>query len=76
MKKYFKLIFILIIIVFLIGCEDVNTKQIYKKKLSDDEKIYKEVDNVMMSRYELFFAHYELTEPIHCVDVSEERLKE
>ena len=38
--------------------------------------IYKEVDDVMMIRYELFFAHYELTEPIHCVDISEERLEE
>ena len=26
--------------------------------------------------YELFFAHYELTEPIHCISVAQERLEE
>lgn len=52
-------------------------KSFYLAESKEEQiEIYKEVDNVMMSRYELFFAHYELTEPIHCVDVSEERLKE
>lgn len=52
-------------------------KSFYLAESKEEQiEIYKEVDNVIMSRYELFFAHYELTEPIHCVDVSEERLEE
>lgn len=45
MKRFFKLIFILIIVIFLVGCNKV--KQSTKPKLSADEKIYKEVDKVM-----------------------------
>ena len=47
MKRFFKLFFILLIILFLTGCKNVGVKDISKKKLSDDEKIYKEVDKVM-----------------------------
>ena len=45
MKRFFKLIFILMIVIFLVGCNKV--KNVTKKKLSADEKIYVEVDKVM-----------------------------
>lgn len=39
-------------------------------------KLYREIDDVLLNKYELFFAHYELTEPIHCISVAQERLEE
>ena len=45
MKRFFKLFFILIIVIFLVGCEDV--KKVTKVKPSNDELVYKEVDEVM-----------------------------
>lgn len=45
---------------------------------SEEEKLklYREIDDVLLNKYELFFAHYELTEPIHCISVAQERLEE
>lgn len=45
MKRIFKLFFILLISVFLVGCKDSN--KVFKTKPSTDETIYKEVDEVM-----------------------------
>ena len=39
-------------------------------------KLYREIDDVLLNKYELFFAHYELNEPIHCISVEQERLEE
>ena len=45
MKKIFKLLFILLISVFLVGCKDAE--KVFKTKPSVDETVYKEVDEVM-----------------------------
>ncbi|MBQ1551216.1 MAG: hypothetical protein IIZ67_03850, partial [Bacilli bacterium] len=45
MKRIFKLLFILLISVFLVGCKDAN--KVFKTKPSVDETVYKEVDEVM-----------------------------
>ena len=45
MKRLFKLLFILLISIFLVGCDD--EKKVFKTKPSNDEIIYEEVDKVM-----------------------------
>jgi beta-N-acetylhexosaminidase len=45
MKRIFKLLFILLISVFLVGCKDAN--KVFKTKPSVDETVYNEVDEVM-----------------------------
>lgn len=45
MKRFFKLLFILLISVFLVGCKDAN--KVFKTKPSVDETVYNEVDEVM-----------------------------
>lgn len=45
MKRFFKLLFILLISVFLVGCKDPN--KVFKTKPSVDETVYNEVDEVM-----------------------------
>ena len=52
-------------------------KSFYLAESKEEQiEIYKEVDNVMMSRYELFCAHFELTEPIYCISIAQERFEE
>ena len=45
MKRFFKLLFILLVSVFLVGCKDAN--KVFKTKPSVDETVYNEVDEVM-----------------------------
>lgn len=45
MKRFFKLLFILLISVFLVGCKDAN--KVFQTKPSVDETVYNEVDEVM-----------------------------
>ncbi len=45
MKRFFILLFILLISVFLVGCKDAN--KVFKTKPSVDETVYNEVDEVM-----------------------------
>ncbi len=39
------------------------------KSIEERIMIYREVDDVIMRKYKLFFAHYELEEPIYLVSV-------
>lgn len=45
---------------------------------SEEEKLklYREIDDVLLNKYELFFAHYELEEPIYLISVEQKELEE
>lgn len=39
-------------------------------------KLYREIDDILLNKYKLFCAHYELEEPIHLISIEEKELEE
>ena len=52
-----------------------NTLYLTESK-EEKVKLYREIDDVLLNKYELFFAHYILDKPIHLISVAQERLEE
>ena len=49
-------------------CNSYNAFFLFNKK--ETLELYHKVDSIIEEKYNLFFAHYELDEPIYLVDIS------